>query len=541
MFSKNKKNNIKQYLNLLNMYKKRFFLFLFFLLIPNISYAYVDPGVFALIWQSIIAFIFAALAYFRLFYFKTSEFLKKISFHLKNKSFIFIIDYFLLLLVLLLPILLLLENNHIYYGIKDYLKAFLSLLIFFIIINFVVYFSLKFFSKDKTYLFFISILILIFSYFISSGEEYIIKNYLDHNTIIYLRITSFIIVPIIIYYFVNFVMKFNINKIRIFVSTFIIVISLISSIGLFQKIKIVESNNKLWKFKKPEISKTDLKDNVFFIFTDAYLSPEYYNILYDEKENNLFKTFKEKKFFFKNNTFASYSSSRFSIPSILNSNIFSSKMTMETYKYNYRNKNNFLDNSFLTKTLKNNNFNHQFFVCDFKYVFKKRYCKERYTYLSLIEDIPIVEGIYYYNSFYRLYKRISLYLYEKQFFRNIIDNLTKDNEEELLVFLDKQIKKTKNKKKNFYSIVFTIPHVPWTLNNDCTWKSIPLSQNVKNGYLITDENLRINGYIDNLSCANNYLIKLIEIIEKYNEESIIILISDNGPFIRPNKLLKKKI
>ena len=53
------------------MISKSIYLILIFLLIPNICYAYVDPGIFALIWQSIIAFIFAALAYFRLFYFKT--------------------------------------------------------------------------------------------------------------------------------------------------------------------------------------------------------------------------------------------------------------------------------------------------------------------------------------------------------------------------------------------------------------------------------------------------------------------------------------
>ena len=47
-------------------------------------------------------------------------------------------------------------------------------------------------------------------------------------------------------------------------------------------------------------------------------------------------------------------------------------------------------------------------MCDFKYVLK-RFNKERYTYLSLIEDITIIEGIYYYNTFYELIKGQSYY------------------------------------------------------------------------------------------------------------------------------------
>ena len=68
-----------------------------------------------------------------------------------------------------------------------------------------------------------------------------------------------------------------------------------------------------------------------------------------------------------------------------------------------------------------------------------------------------------------------------------------------------------------------------------------LSENVKNGFLINDENKRIQGYLDNINCTNNYLVELIDIIEKYNEDPIVVILSDNGPILRPNKYLNNKI
>ena len=523
------------------MLSKNIFLILIFLLVPNICYAYVDPGIFALIWQSIIAFIFVALAYFRLFYFKTSQILKSTFSFIKSKPFIFLIDYILLLLVFLIPILQLLENNQINFGIKDYFIALLNLSLFFVVIIFFVFWIFKIFSKDKSYIFLISILILLLSYFVSSVEEYIIKSILNYENVKYMRIISFFITPIILLYLIKLFLSFEINNIRIYLSTFVIIIILISFIGLLINKESKQFNDNLWKHDSAKVIKTDLKDNIFLIFTDAYISPKYYQILYPTVENNLFKLLKEKKFFIRHNSFSTYSSSKFSIASIFNSNIFSPDMSVKKFREIYRKNNNFLDKSYLLETLNKNNFNHKFFICDFKYVLKKRYCKEKNSYLSLIEDISIIEGIYYYSSFYFWYKKASLFLYEIDYFKKILDNFTKDDEGEILYFIEKKIKKTANNKKNFYSIFFSVPHVPWTLNKDCSWKSIPLSQNVRNGYLIRDENLRVNGYIDNLQCTNNYLIKLLKLIERYNENSITILISDNGPFIRPDNLLIDKI
>lgn len=521
---------------------KRIFILILFIFTPNICYAYVDPGIIALVWQSIIAFIFAVLAYFRFFYAKTSNFIKKIPFFFKKKLFLTLFDCFSIFLVLFIPILQVINKNKIYFGHLDYINAIFSLLIIYLVILLVFYMIFRFLKKDTGYLLYYSMILMLSMYFVTSGEEYVITNYLDTKNMLYFRIFILILFPILSLVLFNLFIKIKLSNVRIFLFSFLICLVSISSIDFFNtKDYSSKIDNKLWKYPPLEATKTALKDNIYLIFTDAYLSPNYFNILYPNTKNELFDIIIDKKFYLKDNALSNYSSTRFSIPSIFNSNYFSPKMTMDRYKSSFEDANNILDNSFLTQSLKKNNYNKKFFQCDFEYMFKKRYCKERRTYLSLINDISIIDSIYYYNSFYILYKKVLLTLYKNKFFRNVTDKITKNDEGEILSFLNNEIKNTKDKKKNFFTIVFSKPHVPWILNKDCSWKNIPLSENTKNGYLIKDENIRINGYIDNLQCINNYLIKLIEKIESHDDEAIIILLSDNGPFVRPNKYLKNKI
>jgi len=527
-------------------FKKKFiftlFVFTLFVFTPSVCYAYVDPGIVALVWQSGVALIFAILAYFRFYYAKTSDFIKKIPFFLKKKAFIASFDYFSILLVLSIPILQVISKNKIYFGHLDYIYAIFSLLIIYLLILLIFYMIFKLFKKDTGHLLYYSMTLMLSMYFVTSGEEYVITNYLNTENIVYFRIFILILLPILSLVLLNSFIKIKLNNVRIFLFSFLICLVSISSIDFFNtKDYSGKIDNKLWKHSPLEATKTALKDNIYLIFTDGYLSPDYFNILYPNSKNKLFETIEDKKFYLKNNALSNYSSTRFSIPSIFNSNYFSPKMTMGIYRSSFENTNNILDNSFLTQSLKKNNYNNKFFQCDFEYMFKKKNCKERQTYLSLINDISIIDSIYYYNSFYILYKKVLLTLYKNKFFRNITDKITRNEEGEIISFLNSEIKNTKNKKKNFFTIVFSKPHVPWILNKDCSWKNIPLSENTKNGYLIKNEDVRIDGYIDNLQCINSYLIKLIQKIESHDNEAIIILLSDNGPFVRPDKHLKNKI
>ena len=150
---------------------KKILLILFLCLFPNYSHAYVDPGIFALVWQSIIAFLFASLAYFRFFYIKTTNILNNFSSVFNKKPFILIFDFFLISLALIVPILEVIKKNSIYFDLSDYAYAFITLLVLFFIVLLFVYFVLFFFNKKKKYSLTLTIFVIISSYFITSLEE----------------------------------------------------------------------------------------------------------------------------------------------------------------------------------------------------------------------------------------------------------------------------------------------------------------------------------------------------------------------------------
>ena len=63
-----------------------------------------------------------------------------------------------------------------------------------------------------------------------------------------------------------------------------------------------------------------------------------------------------------------------------------------------------------------------------------------------------------------------------------------------------------------------------------------------NSYFIKNHDKRMEGYKENLFCANKYLTQFIEQIQKHDDQSLTIILSDNGPMLRPKKLfLENKI
>ncbi len=518
------------------------FLILIFILFPNISYAYVDPGIFALVWQSIVAFIFAVLSYFRFFYSKTTRIFKNYSIYSEKKLFVYASNTIIAFLALIVPILHVINKNKIYFVFDDYLTAFYYLFIIFCLITFIVYLSLKILKKKTNYTLTIATFLIILSYFITSIEEYILENLIIGNQVIYFTILLGLLIPFLALITINYLGKFRLNSLKVFLFSFLIILISISVFNLIKDKNFNTVNDEnIWKFNVPDYSETNISDNIYFIMTNAYLSPNYFNILYPNQKNNFFKKLKDNNFYLKENSYSNYSSSRFSIPSIFNSNYFSHDITREKYLSSFEINNNILDNSFLIKSLEWNNYNRKFVWCDFQYMFKRKFCSKKNTYLTLMEDIKIFESIYFYNSIYRIFKSLKLTLYEQEFFSKLADRFTQDKDENILLYLENEIKSIQDKKKNFLNIYFELPHVPWILNSDCSWKNIPLSENTKNGMLIKDESKRIKGYIDNLNCVNKYLIKLLEIIYKYDDEAIIIFLSDNGPFVRPYKYLNNKL
>ena len=84
--------------------------------------------------------------------------------------------------------------------------------------------------------------------------------------------------------------------------------------------------------------------------------------------------------------------------------------------------------------------------------------------------------------------------------------------------------------------MFNIPHAPYTVDQNCNWKNVPSEELTVNNYLIKNHDSRVNGYLDNLSCINNIIIETVNEIELKDKNALIIIMSDNGPLLRPNKL-----
>jgi len=521
---------------------KKIIFLLLFLIVPNTAYAYVDPQIFALIWQSIVAFIFAFITYSRFVLLKSSDYIKNIFYYAKKLKINFITNYFFIFLLLIIPILQITSKNRIYFSFSNYVESFLIMLTIFLIIFVLIFMVLHLLKLNKNYTIFFTIITILISYFMNSFEGYIISNYLSYAEVIYLRIISLITFPIIIASILFFLVKKKIQNIKIFLFSFIFCLTAISIINFSKDIQPHATQAKdNWKFEKANYKKVKIEDNIFFIVADAYMSPKYYNILYPNQKNILFDTLNKKNFYLKENSFSSYPTTLLSLASIFNSNYFNDP-NADDYRKNIRNLDNGLDNSFLINALKKNNYNQNIISCHFKYQTRKKYCRDHSSYTSLLGDLSIVEAIYFYNSFN------SIFRHTKKKIRSVFINLIPNNKstfdknnnknDTILEFLDKKIKVVKKSKNNYFNIVLKVPHAPFIVNSNCSWKNIPDYEDTVNITLIKDEETRVKGYFDNVNCVNSHLIKLISIIERYDDEAIIILLGDNGAWLKPIKHLK---
>ena len=527
------------------MISKKIIYLVLFLIAPNTAYAYVDPQIFALIWQSIVAFIFGFIVYARLILLKSSNYIKNIFYYAKKLQFNFIANYFFIFLLLLIPILQITSKNKVYFSFPNYLEAFLIMLTIFLIIYALIFLVLHLLKLNKKYTIYFAIITILISYFMNAYEEYIISNYLDYKDLIYFRITSLIIFSLIIISLIFFLIKKNIRNIKIFLFSFIFCLTTITIIDFSQDIHPNATQAKdNWKLEKAHYKKIKIEDNIFFIIADAYISPKYFDTLYPDQNNLLFDALKKKNFYLKKNSFSSYPSTLLSLPSIFNSNYYRDDFNAEDYRKNIRNLDNGLDNSFLINALKKNNYNQNIISCHFEYQTRKKYCKDHFAYGSLLDDLSIVRAIYFYNSFNSLIRN-SIKKINLSFFKLSSNNKSpfikndENKNDTILKFLDKKIKIVKRTKNNFFNIFFKVPHSPFIVNANCSWKNIPDYENTVNTRLIRNEETRIKGYIDNLNCVNNHLMKLISMIEKYDDQAIIIIIGDNGANIRPFKYFKK--
>ncbi len=328
------------------------------------------------------------------------------------------------------------------------------------------------------------------------------------------------------YIFRNF-LKFNIEILRIFFFSIIIYNLILFS---FTIQKSIINNESMFQNNHFEISKFDKKPNLFFILFDMYGNEDYLNIL-NKKNNNLFKLLTQKSFK-TNNALSNYPSSLFSMPSIFNSDYFKDDIFMSHDRINsgkFYSQSTY-KNSFI-ELLKHNNYNIKTTYCMGDYLEKRKKCYfyKNLNYLNKI-DISLSEAIFSHSVFKHSYS----------FKDKIISNLffLKRNKNYVEVSKFENILNKMNvnyRKSNFLYFHFTLPHPPYIFDKNCNFIKIPISENTINNQLIRDYNKRKNGYLNNTTCADKVIKNILNKIDKIDENSIIILISDHGPHLDHNK------
>ncbi len=499
---------------------KFIYFFLIIFLFPNISHAYIDPNIFTIIWQVLAAFVFSMFAYSKLVFSQIKSYIKSFKLLLPNIQNFYLREIYCYTLVIIIPIIAILtKDNNVFENLDIFIAIIVqsSILIIIWIFN---YFIIKDFKNS----FITSCTIFLFIQLYGILEGMVIINFITPDKLKYFRIISLIVIFFLLIIFLLNVKKINFEKFSkyfiFFLSTLVVIVTLDSFLKKSDSIE----KDKIWQYKEAKIIKNKNLQKVFILLADSYVSPDYFEKLYNKK-NSLYDYLKKNNFELKQKSYSNYSGTFLSLPSLYNSNYFKN-INKEILKTNLQ----LIETGFVMQTLSKNNYNHNLYKCYYDYLSKNKFCKRLKKFQNLNEDLSLFEAIYYYNSLYsaaRHFKRIL----KVNFLNN--DNLNDDNNS-IKKDLSEIISNTK--KNTFNTIVFGIPHAPYIVDKNCNWKKVSYDELTVNNFLIKDHDKRVNGYYDNVECVNKDIIYSIEKIRKNNEDALIILISDNGPLLRPKKL-----
>ena len=495
-------------------------------LIPNISYAYVDPNIFTILWQSIAAFLFAILAYSKFLFSYFKMYLKSLrKYFLKFEKF-FLFELLIIILVVSLPIQIVVskENNFFYH------QDFLNTIFIQVLILFFIFLILKFYFKNlkKTILF--SCFIFLIIQFYGFLEGYLITKFVTAFNLKYFRITSLIIFLLTNLYLIYHIKSVKIDSFKNFFFIFVFALNFILLVKFTLNHDKIFHKKELWSYDKPEIGLINDKQNINLIITDSYITNEYYKKLYGS-DNKFYEFLRKNNYHVIKNNLSNYSNTYLSVPSILNSNYFEN-INKELIK----NTTNLIDNSYLIENLRLNGYSNNYYKCKLDYLTKNRSCKKFLKYNKLRNDLNMLETIYYYNSIYSAIRYIKNYVIintDLNIFKGNKNTINKDIENIFKI----------NSQNILNIIILTIPHPPYVVKKNCEWrKNLSRQDLTLNSYFIKNHDKRMEGYKENLFCANKYLTQFIEQIQKHDDQSLTIILSDNGPMLRPKKLfLENKI
>lgn len=496
------------------------YIFLIFIFFPNICYAYIDPNIFTIIWQVIAAFLFSTFAYSKLVFSQIKSYFKSIKSFLPNFQKIYLREIYCCALVVIIPIIAVLSKDNNFFNKSEIIITIILQLLILIIIWI---FAFLIIQNTKNS-FVISCVIFLSIQLYGLLEGLMIINFISSDQLKYFRIVSLILIFSSIFLFLLNIKKINFNKLSknfIFFLSILVVIVLVDT--FFKKFNN-SKNEDIWEYKNPKIIKNNNLQNVFILLADSYISPDYYEKLYNKK-NKLYDYLQKNDFELKNKSYSNYSSTFLSLPSLYNSNYFK-VVNKEILKESLQ----LMEESFVMQTLRENNYNHKLYKCYYDYLNKDKYCNKLIKFKHLDKDINLIEAIYYYNSLYaalgHLRKNFKIRFINNNNFQQDKSSIKKDLSE--IIF--------NTNKNTFTTIVFGIPHAPYVVDKNCNWKKVPNNELTVNNFLIRDHDTRIDGYFDNIQCVNKDIIYTIKEIKKNDDEALIILISDNGPLLRPKEL-----
>ena len=396
----------------------------------------------------------------------------------------------------------------------------LSLYILSIILSF---FILKVFSKKLKNLTLNNIIfifgIIFFEIFYHEKIRDLIVNNSNLDTI------NAFILSLIIVFFINFltiiILIKYFHKIKINIFIFMVLLVIVTHLNNFNLYKSkIQNNEELTFFKKSELPKKKLNENIYLIILDEMTNLNDFVNQFPKEKNNI-KTFREKlelkKFIILENSLAAYNLTYLNLTALINANYFINENSPK-----YVSRNSFFPNSIFYKTRNS--------IQVLEYLNKNNHFMEmignsemNFELMSSNENLKLNNSsILIPNIFYKFLEPTFL----DEFFRRFVQNyLVKSGESVFVKNNGMGVLKNKIKKKVDKGLFFVhhfSPHAPYLLNRDCQKRKVDESLNSKK----YDAELYKESYI----CVTKQILELIDKINEYDKNGIIIFQGDHSNF-----------
>jgi hypothetical protein len=350
-----------------------------------------------------------------------------------------------------------------------------------------------------------------------------------------------IILAIVLIIFINF----KKNKFSILFISFYLFLSFFLNIYEIS-IKKINSFNTQFINNSSDIKKnsSDIKknitdqNNIYLVIIDEATSIEEFDKIYNTNSGSKFlEDIKNFNYTYIPGSYSSYNQTELTFASYFYMDYF---ITDKSNKY--RDTKNLypeiLKYSFedlpLIKVLSQHNFKFYWIGnsrgdCDIN----KKTCLKNYEikkkFFTEVSEIFFIKSAFYpiYNKIEeRLRRSFSISLYGENYYQN--DAIQK--------FIDTT--KGEIPKQSFFLLHAFYPHAPYIYNEDCSEKKINTQPSHTKNIQIADKNI---GYFDNYLCALKKVKKIIQYLDKYDPEALVLIQSDHGKYFDFPKNKKQRL